>query len=47
MAPGFDSLKTALADRYQIERELGQGEGVMFLIPRLGVRGVVLPHVRL
>ena len=25
MAPGFDSLTAALADRYQIERELGQG----------------------
>ena len=25
MAPGFDSLKPALADRYQNERELGQG----------------------
>ena len=25
MAPGLDSLKAALADRYQIERELGEG----------------------
>ncbi len=25
MAPGFDSLTAALADRYQIERELGEG----------------------
>jgi serine/threonine-protein kinase len=25
MAPGFDSLEAALADRYLIERELGEG----------------------
>ncbi len=25
MAPGFDSLKAALADRYRIERKIGQG----------------------
>jgi serine/threonine-protein kinase len=25
MAPGFDSLRAALADRYEIERELGEG----------------------
>ena len=25
MSPGFDDLKTALADRYQIQREIGEG----------------------
>ncbi len=33
MATGFDSLEASLADRYRVERELGEG-GLAWVSPR-------------